>query len=131
MSIILREDTTLHTFLAELLIFFSFLLVYMNCKRGFIVVFPFRGIMYFDQIHALYYSFLSPFPLNNFNGLHFPVFFSFLGEGVSSRLCTCKAGALPLEPHLHFALVILEMGAHKLFAWAGLEPISSRSQVPK
>jgi hypothetical protein len=45
----------------------------------------------------------------------------------------CKAGALPLEPPVHFALVILEMGvvSHKLFAWGGLKPRSSLSQSPK
>jgi hypothetical protein len=29
---------------------------------------------------------------------------------------------------VHFALVILEMGSCKLFAWASLKPQSSRSQ---
>jgi hypothetical protein len=38
--------------------------------------------------------------------------------GLNSGLCTYKAGGLLLEPHLqvHFALVILEMGSHELFA---------------
>jgi hypothetical protein len=47
---------------------------------------------------------------------------------LNSGLYTCKAGALPLEPHLqsNFALVILEMGgSQELFAQAGLEPQSS------
>jgi hypothetical protein len=34
-------------------------------------------------------------------------------------------------PPVHFALVILEIGSHELFAWAGLEPRSSQSQPPK
>jgi hypothetical protein len=36
--------------------------------------------------------------------------------GLKSWLDAHKAGILPLEPHLHFALVILEMGVSKLFA---------------
>jgi hypothetical protein len=34
-------------------------------------------------------------------------------------------------PPAYFALVILEMGSHDLFAWAGLEQQSSLSQSPK
>jgi hypothetical protein len=43
---------------------------------------------------------------------------------MNERLHTCKAGVLPLEPHLQsiFGLVILEMGFYEQFAWAGLEP---------
>jgi hypothetical protein len=48
--------------------------------------------------------------------------------GFEQRLHTCKAGTLPLEPHLQsiFALVILEMGSHKVFAQTGLEIPSSQ-----
>jgi hypothetical protein len=35
------------------------------------------------------------------------------------------------SPPAHFALVILEMGSHKLFAWVGLELWSTQSQPPK
>jgi hypothetical protein len=42
-------------------------------------------------------------------------------------VCKCKAGTLPLEPHLQsiFALVILEMESLKLVAWTDLELQSS------
>jgi hypothetical protein len=32
---------------------------------------------------------------------------------------------------VHFTLVILEMRAHELFVWAGLEPWSTQFQPPK
>jgi hypothetical protein len=54
-------------------------------------------------------------------------FFSWWNWDLNSGLNVCKVGILPLEPYLHFALVIiilviLEMvGSHELFAWAGLE----------
>jgi hypothetical protein len=43
--------------------------------------------------------------------------------GLNSELHTCKAGTLLLEPQLQsiFALVILEMGSHELFAQTNLE----------
>jgi hypothetical protein len=42
---------------------------------------------------------------------------------LNSGFHTHSAGTLPLEPpHLHFALVILEMGFHELFSQAGLDP---------
>jgi hypothetical protein len=47
-----------------------------------------------------------------------------------SGLHTCRADALPVEFYhspVHFAEVILEMGAYNLFAWAGLEQESSQS----
>jgi hypothetical protein len=50
------------------------------------------------------------------------VFFG--GERVNQKLQVCKAGALLLKPHLHIALVILEIGgegSHELFAQADLE----------
>jgi hypothetical protein len=37
-----------------------FLLMYINCIKEFIVIFPYLYIMYFDQIYPLYYSYLSP-----------------------------------------------------------------------
>jgi hypothetical protein len=48
--------------------------------------------------------------------------------GLNSGLCTCKAGsisALSVTPPVHFDLIIFDMGSHKLFAQAGLEPQSS------
>jgi hypothetical protein len=44
---------------------------------------------------------------------------------LNSRLHICKAGALSLEPHLHFALIILEKGSCELIAGIGLELQSS------
>jgi hypothetical protein len=42
--------------------------------------------------------------------------------GLNSELCSCKTGALLFDPHFHstVVLVILEIGSHELFAWAGL-----------
>jgi hypothetical protein len=42
---------------------------------------------------------------------------------LSTCLHACTVGALPLEPHLQAvsAVVVLEMGSCKLFAWTGLE----------
>jgi hypothetical protein len=58
---------------------------------------------------------------------HLDLFFFFLWDwGLSSGLCTGKAGTLLLEPHLKS---ILEMGSHELLAWADLELLSS--QPPK
>jgi hypothetical protein len=34
-------------------------------------------------------------------------------------------------PPVHFALVLLEMGSHELFAQAGRKPLSSPFQPPK
>jgi hypothetical protein len=58
-----------------------------------------------------------------------------MDKGYSTRLCllrasslqdrSCTTSALPL---VHFALIILDLGSWELFAWAGLEPWSSRSQ---
>jgi hypothetical protein len=42
-------------------------------------------------------------------------------------LHTCKVGTLLLEPHLHFALVNLEMESHELFP---LKPISPDPKLP-
>jgi hypothetical protein len=53
--------------------------------------------------------------------VEFSLLLLFWDWGLNSGLCTCKAGALLLEAHLHFALVILGMGSHELFAQAGLE----------
>jgi hypothetical protein len=42
----------------------------------------------------------------------------FVGLGFALRASHLQTGALPLEPHLqpiHFALVIVEVGSHKLF----------------
>jgi hypothetical protein len=52
-----------------------------------------------------------------------PFFFFWWNWRLNSSLRICKAGALPLEPHLQyiFALVILDMGFCELFAWAGLK----------
>jgi cadmium resistance protein CadD (predicted permease) len=61
-------------------------------------------------------------------------FFFWMGLGFEFRashlLQACKIGTQTLEPHLQsiFALVILEMGSHELFAPCGLEP---QSQPPK
>jgi hypothetical protein len=43
--------------------------------------------------------------------------------GLNARLHACKAGVLPLEPHLRFISfwLFLEMVSHDLFAWAGLK----------
>jgi hypothetical protein len=35
-------------------------------QRGFIVIFPYMDIIYFDQIHSLYYSFLPPLSSTTF-----------------------------------------------------------------
>jgi hypothetical protein len=42
---------------------------------------------------------------------------------LNSGLQACKAGALPLEPHLQFILLwsFLDTGSCKLFAWADLK----------
>jgi hypothetical protein len=52
-----------------------------------------------------------------------PTFCAFVGGdwGSNSGLHTCKAGTR-LLPGLYLTLVILEMGSHKLFIQAGLEP---------
>jgi hypothetical protein len=44
-----------------------------------------------------------------------------------SQLHTCKVGALLHQPYLQstFALIILEMESHEVFAQAGLKPQSS------
>jgi hypothetical protein len=48
----------------------------------------------------------------------------FDGTELNSGLCTCKAGALLLEPHLQsiFLWLFWRWGSHELFAQAGLEP---------
>jgi hypothetical protein len=46
---------------------------------------------------------------------------------LNSGLFSCKADALSLGSHLQSVLVILEMGSHKLFSWASLEPQNARS----
>jgi hypothetical protein len=52
----------------------------------------------------------------------FPFSFSFVGQGFELKdlhlQSRCCASAIP---PVHFALVILEMGSQKLFAWAGLK----------
>jgi hypothetical protein len=45
---------------------------------------------------------------------------------------TAGSDTLPFEPHFQsFALAILEMGSHKLFIHAGLDPLTSQSQPHK
>jgi hypothetical protein len=57
---------------------------------------------------------------------HQHLFFFFKWDwGLNSGLC---AGA---TTPVHVGLIILEMGSLELFAKAGLEPLSSRSQPPK
>jgi hypothetical protein len=53
--------------------------------------------------------------------------FNLLNDLEETGVCKCKAGTLPLEPHLQsiFALVILEMESLKLVAWTDLELQSS------
>jgi hypothetical protein len=47
-------------------------------------------------------------------------------------LCTCKAGILPLQPHLQsICSDYFGDGSQELFSWAGLEAQSSQSQPPK
>jgi hypothetical protein len=49
-------------------------------------------------------------------------FFFFLLVGIQG-MNACKAGTLPLEPHLQsFAVIILEMGVSQIFSWADLGP---------
>jgi hypothetical protein len=63
----------------------------------------------------------------------FVLFFCCVGDwGLNSGLCTCKAGAVPLEPHLQSVLLwFLEMRSYELFAQAGLELLSCQSWPPK
>jgi hypothetical protein len=61
-----------------------------------------------------------------------PFFFFFVDffvwdQGLTSKLHTCKAGSLGLEPHLQS---ILKMGFLELFAWDGLEPQSFDHSLP-
>jgi hypothetical protein len=67
------------------------------------------------------YNFLSPYPASSDLKKKF---FVLAGLGLNSVLCSCKASALTLEPHLQsiFALVILEMASCELFAQACFRP---------
>jgi hypothetical protein len=68
------------------------------------------------------------FKLLDFFFLFLSCFF-FVGLGFEFRALHLQSRCMlsPLEPQLQsiFALVILEMGCRKLFAWAGLELLSS------
>jgi hypothetical protein len=63
------------------------------------------------------------------------LFFFWWTWGLNSQLCTCKAGALPLEAHLQSILLWLfwrwGKGGCMPPAWDDLEPRSSWSQLPK
>jgi hypothetical protein len=60
-----------------------------------------------------------------YTGLY--LFIYFVGLKFELRASRFKADTLLLEPHLQpiFDTLILEMGSHELFAWAGVEPRSS------
>jgi hypothetical protein len=75
-------------------------------------------------------SFLVTF---GFLYIHTHTHFFFDGPGFEFRaLCLQSRYSTNWPtPPVYFALVILEMECHKLFAWAGLEPESSQSQSPK
>jgi hypothetical protein len=51
---------------------------------------------------------------------------------LNSGLCTRKAGALPLEPHLQVIVLWLfwRWGPHELFIGTGLKPQSSDLSLP-
>jgi hypothetical protein len=58
--------------------------------------------------------------------------FFFVGLEFELGFMLAKQVLLSFEAHLQsiFALVILEIGSCKLFAWIGLKPQSSQSQPP-
>jgi hypothetical protein len=56
------------------------------------------------------------------------VFFLIGGTRVWTQVFTFTTWAIP---PVHFALVILEMESHELFAWAVLGQWASQSQSPK
>jgi hypothetical protein len=55
------------------------------------------------------------------------LFFILVALGFELRALHLQSRPLPLEPPIHFALVILEIGSFE----AGFKPQSSRSQPPK
>jgi hypothetical protein len=59
--------------------------------------------------------------------------FFLMNWSLNSVVHTCRAGTLPLVPHIQsiFSLVILEMVSHKLFAETGLKPWFSQYQPLK
>jgi hypothetical protein len=50
----------LFSYIILLFFLFPFLLALINCTKCCIVIFSYMHIMYFDQIHPFYYSFLTP-----------------------------------------------------------------------
>jgi hypothetical protein len=63
---------------------------------------------------------------------YFCIFFLLVGLGFELRASNCQAKYFTTSatPLVHFALVILEIGSHELFAWASLELWSSYLSLP-
>jgi hypothetical protein len=96
-----------------------------------------RGLMNFlVQTHStmvLLISIIKVAGITSVSHQHqvWPFFFFWWGWCLNPGLHTCRCSTTWNTPPVHFALVILETESHKLFPWAGLEPLSSWSQAPK
>jgi hypothetical protein len=84
-----------------------FKLPYINYTRGFIVIFPYMmHMMYFDLIHPLYYSFLSPYLpfktlLTVFNSLSSYMYMKFFNDHILFLCFLEYYGDLVLNPSIH------------------------------
>jgi hypothetical protein len=100
----------------------------VSCPPFFWLVFVWNVI--FIHLISMYLCLYikSEFLIHSISYRSFGVFL--VGLSLNSGLCTCKTGALPLEPHLQSILLWLfwSWGSCDLFAQAGLKPLSSQSQ---